>query len=622
MCGIAGIINFQDSGAPSNEIGKMTDLMGHRGPDGQGFFCDSGVALGHRRLAIVDLSPLGHQPMPNASKRFWIVFNGEIYNHIELRLELEGIGYSFVSGTDTEVILNAHEEWGIDCLNKFNGMWAFAIWDNKKKELFCSRDRFGVKPFYYFVDKKKFVFASEIKPILGHIPSVIANDKLIYDFLCCGMIDHTDETFFDNVKKISPGTWMTVSRDGDIATGRYWDFSVSDKIDFPRNYSSNYSSDFRDLFFDAVDIRLRSDVPVGSCLSGGLDSSSVVCAISKILGKRGVKSIGKIQKTFSSCFADKKFDEREYIEEVIKLTGAEKNEIFPMGEDFVKEFHKIMWHQEEPFLGTGIFAQWRVFKMAREKNVIVLLDGQGSDEYLCGYRKFYLFYLRKLLIEKKYLDFANESIRFFSSTEILKTLNIKKGLRYFDWGKKMLKLDNFLALQFKNNFLNRKIDFGFNENLGERIKSDLTRWSLPVLLRYADKNSMAHSLEARFPFLDYRLIEQAAKLPLNSKMKNGVNKALLRDAMRAVLPDKVRNRKSKLGFSTPEDEWMRQIMIKNIKATFEKCSFIDRYANMPNIIKECDRICSGSMLNSGIIFRFYVLEIWASIFFDNDWRNI
>ncbi|MDD5625829.1 MAG: asparagine synthase (glutamine-hydrolyzing) [Patescibacteria group bacterium] len=621
MCGIVGIFYHRNnSSVDESALIKARDTMVHRGPDDAGIYISSNkiLGLGHRRLSIIDLSPAGHQPMANKDETSWITFNGEIYNFIEIREELEKIGHQFKSNSDTEVVLHAYEEWGEECLNKFNGMWAFAIWDNKKQELFCSRDRFGVKPFYYYYDNQKIIFGSEIKAILEYDIHREPNDKLIYDFLKFGILDHTDETFFKDIKKLPAASWLKIKQNGQITIKKYWDFEISDEIDADSKINRKKNvQEFLDLFVNSVKLRLRSDVPVGSCLSGGLDSSSIVCVINNLLKKEKIPNIKERQKTFSSCFKDKRFDEREYIEEIIKNTGAEKKYIFPEPEEFLKELDHLIWHQEEPFGGTSIYAQWKVIETAG-KEVKVLLDGQGGDENLCGYRKFYIFYLRKLLQNHRYFSFINESVRFFSSIKILKTLNIKSGLKYFGLGNNLQKADNLFNPEFLKKFKDEKIIFGYQNNLGKRIKEDLTTWSLPALLRYEDKNSMAHSVEARVPFLDYRLVEKTGSLPLSFKMRNGWTKMILREAMKNILPDKIRLRKSKLGFVTPEENWFKEILKKEIESAIKNGHFISNYINKNNLTREFIKFSSGkSFLPALIFFRFYILELWGEKFILN-----
>lgn len=655
MCGITGIMNFNKNFEDKNTIKGMTDIISHRGPDDEGYlfvtkegFIIAGgedtpkeayvsglvyapkrklkevnlshfkIALGHRRLSIIDLSPAGHQPMCNEDGSTWIVYNGEIYNYKEIRKELLSKGYSFQSSSDTEVIIKAYEEWGPDCLNRFNGMWAFCIWDSKKEKFFCARDRFGIKPFYYYTDGKIFAFASEIKSLLQLNIHREPNEPLIYDFLMFGILDHTNETFFKNIQKLPQSHYLEIDLKGNFVLQRYWDLEISNEINNGRS-THEYAEKFKETLTESVRLRLRSDVPIGSCLSGGLDSSSIVCIANELMFLGSKSSAFENQKTFSSCFEDLRFDEREYIKDVIKKTNAEENYVFPAPQDFLTELDELLWHQEEPFAGSSIYAQWLVMKRVKERGVKVILDGQGADEQLGGYRKFYVFYLMDLL-KRKQLWRAFSELRFFFSTDILRTLNIKKGLRYFKIGSKISRIDRLLREDFKKEFAFRKPSFGYHGNLGLRIKEDLSKFSLPVLLRYEDKNSMAHSVEARLPFLDYELVERLASFPLGQKMNSGWTKYVLRNAMVGILPDKVRLRKSKLGFVVPEDSWFRDSLKEQIK--FQDSVFISRYVDSKKLAEIFDEYLHGNIFyTSELFFRFFILELWGKRFFLQEESN-
>jgi len=653
MCGIAGVLYLNRQPVDKDLFSSLTNMMAHRGPDDEGYLfvhTDRGIsavaggektpqaihkarlryaprislsglpdrgynlALSNRRLAIIDLSPAGHQPMCNEDGTVWIIHNGEIYNFLELREELRSLGHSLVSDADTEVILHAYEEWGPDCLNKFNGMWAFCIWDSRRKSLFCARDRFGIKPFYYYFDGTLFAFASEIKALLALGIPRRPNEGLVYDFLRFGLLDHTEETFFQGVKKLPQAHYLELDLKGNLKVQAYWDLEASNEIQSAHS-DEQYAQAFLEVFTDAVRLRLRSDVPIGSCLSGGLDSSSVVCVANDLMFPNGTPLDSERQKTFSACYEDKRFDEREYIEEVIRKTHAEKNYVFPTPEGFLKDLDRLLWHQEEPFGGTSIYAQWMVMQRARERGAIVMLDGQGGDEQLAGYRKFHLFYFLELLKRKRYVHCLSEVIRFSLSQDIWRTLNLRDGLRYFAVGNKLLKIDELLQDWFTNKYKDRQPQFGYSGTLGARFKDDLFKFSLPALLRYEDKNSMAHSVEARLPFLDYRLVELLASFPLSQKIKNGWTKYVLRNAMRGILPPKVEQRKSKLGFATPEDAWFKQAISKDINEVFSGATFIPKYVNVKNLIHYFARYRAfGSLWSSGFFFRFYILELWGRKF--------
>ena len=409
MCGITGIIYFKPKDCKKfvKTLKNMTDILNHRGPDDSGFFIANSssrkfsnslnrvsgnfdVAFGHRRLSILDLSKKGKQPMSNRNKNLWIIFNGEIYNYLELREELKLKGYKFKTGTDTEVILAAYQEWGTNCFNRFNGMWAIALYDVKNKKVIFSRDRFGVKPFYYFMDKEKIIFGSEIKSILAYPNlNVKPNYKVIYDYLKTGLLDHTNETFFDGIKKLSGSSYAIVDFKS-MKISKYWQLKTRGILGEP-------IKSFRDLFTDSINLRLRSDVPVGTCLSGGIDSSSVVCVFNNLLYKFKDKNSRRgLQKTFSACFNNKDIDERKYIEECLSKTNAEKNYVFPDSKGLWKDLNDLIYVQEEPFGSTSIYSQYNVMRLANKK-VKVLLDGQGSDELLAGYIPYIKSYIISLI---------------------------------------------------------------------------------------------------------------------------------------------------------------------------------------------------------------------------------
>ena len=652
MCGIVGILNLKQAPVGKDLVLEMTSVLSHRGPDDEGYLFVNmnteqhlaaggkdtpkgmyssnftyspkvtiqgindnsyNLALGHRRLSILDLSAAGHQPMSNEAGTLWAVHNGEVYNYVEVRDELRSRGYAFLSNTDTEVIIRAYQEWGVDCLNKFNGMWAFCIWDSTKKELFCARDRLGIKPFYYYFDRGIFAFASEIKALLQIGIPREPNDGLIFDFLKFGILDHTDDTFFKNIKKLPQSHYLRIDREGTLTLQQYWDLEVSNEIEGSES-DEEYAERFLDLFTDSVRLRLRSDVPIGSCLSGGLDSSSIVTVANSLMYPGDKLADGR-QKTFSSCFEIKQFDEREYVEEVASKTNAETNYVFPDAHKLLRELDSLVWHQEEPFASTSMYAQWQVMKSASERGVKVLLDGQGGDEQLAGYRKFYIFYFLELLRNRRGAKLLSEFVRFFSSPAIMRTLNLRSGLRYFDIGNRMLGVGDLLQASFRQEFDDRQPDIGYQGNLGLRMKEDILKFSLPVLLRYEDRNSMAHSVEARLPFLDYRLVEMLASLPLSQKMRGGWTKYVLRNAMTGILPEKVRLRKSKLGFSTPEDMWFRAEIGNHVRHTFDKPVFIPDYADVEKLAHYFNKyLTHKSVPQSNVFFRFYVLELWGRQF--------
>lgn len=609
MCGICGMLNFE-SEINKNSVKKMNQVIKHRGPDDEGFFFDKNIGLGNRRLSIIDIKS-GHQPIHNEDCTIWITYNGEMYNFQEVRKMLEG-KHIFYTNSDTEVIIHAYEEWGEDCVKRFNGMWAFALWDSKKKKLFLSRDRFGEKPLYYFDDGKKFVFASEIKAIISDENiERMPNDKIIYQYLVYGLHDQDENTFFKNIKRLPPAHYMTVDEKG-IKIKKYWDLKINDKIDFSSKNDEEYAKKFYEILEDSVRMRLISEVPIGTCLSGGLDSTTIVTIINKLLKSKGVseKLIGKRQKTFSAVYKNKEVDEREYIEEVAKKTRLEKNYVFPNSKDLWKDIEKLIYYQDEPFGGPSIFAQWDVMKIAAKK-VTVVLDGQGGDELLGGYIPYYGIYFFDLWKRKKLLRLSKE---FVSSLDL--TLPFIKKFVIRSRSENEMKV--LLNQDFNSKFGNEVKSKWNGNSLADFLYFEIIKNSIPRLLRYEDKNSMAFSVEPRVPFLDYRLVEYISSLPVNQRIKNGWTKYILRNAVRSIVPEKIRKRRSKIGFSVPEKKWLLELR-KQVEKMFSSKVFKSRkYFNQERIFSKFQQLSEGKMGEEYVRFfwRIIILEKWLEVFFD------
>ncbi len=661
MCGISGYIAF--SPQPASLIRKMTDIIAHRGPDDEGFvlFSDAeaislggkdtpessysaglpfspsagiaehetrefSLALGHRRLSIVDVSAAGHQPMCTRDGRFWISYNGEIYNHIELRAELEGLGHSFRSHSDTEVILAAYREWGEKCLSRFNGMFAILIHDRERKTLFVARDRFGVKPLYYRITGQGIAFASEIKQftLLPDWKSEI-NGQRAYDFLVWGVIDHTDETLFSNVYQLRPGHYAMLEasrpfsvRDGRLTTTQWYELQP---VSFQGSFE-DAAAEFRRLLEESVSLRLRADVPVGSCLSGGLDSSSIVCLMNESLRKQDAHAL---QKTFSACSEVGRFDERSWIDEVVGKTGVDAHYVYPSLDRLFEESPEITWHQDEPFGSTSIYAQWNVFRLAAGNGVKVMLDGQGADEQLAGYHGFFSPRLASLLRSLKWIDLVREvsGMRRLHGYSPMKAaqylangvfpqalrdlLRRTQGLthRAPDWlnadALNCIPADPFAALDGKK-----------SSSIQGFSKVQLTSSTLQMLLHWEDRDSMAHSIEARVPFLDYRLVEFVLGLPDDFKLAEGLTKRVLRVGMSGILPDRIRDRVDKLGFVTAEEVWMRE------KARDAFRARLDAAIDLSNgILKPSSRNLFEEMAEGIRPFNF---QVWRMISF-GEWLD-
>jgi len=590
MCGISCLINIKVKNDQDFHLLKMIDLVRNRGPDDNGLILinkdhvefnfpihsiENGnrynnllLSLAHCRLSIIDLSAAGHQPMSYADERYWIVYNGEVYNYLELREELEALGHQFKSHTDTEVVLASYAQWGKECLHRFNGMWAFVIFDTETGMVFASRDRFGVKPLYYWFSPEGFLaFASEIKQFTV-LPgwSAVLNRQRAYDFLTFGLMDHTHETLFEGVFQIRGGEAVEFSAHDvpqQLPVYQWYTLEVKKFQGTPEEAAST----FRELLSDAVRLRLRSDVPIGSCLSGGLDSSSIVCLANDILRESGDQSV---QKTFSAFSHEKRVDESSFVKEVVACRNIESLSIYPDMDDLFRELDNIIWHQDEPFDSTSIFAQWNVFRLASQHHVKVMLDGQGADEMLGGYHYFFGIHFAGLLSKLKFfilfkeIKAAQELHRYRVSSNLGQIMyyTLPGSLRGIldmklpqhgeaeDW----FNLDSLTKKPEKSPFTEIKCNDPFTDQCYSRFLTT----NLPALLHWEDRNSMAFSIESRVPFLDYRLVEFSMSLPAECKINEGITKKVLRDAMTGILPEKIVTRRDKLGFATPEEEWIRK----------------------------------------------------------------
>ncbi|MCX6133078.1 MAG: asparagine synthase (glutamine-hydrolyzing) [Ignavibacteriales bacterium] len=604
MCGIAGIFSPEGKPADSGLLVRMTTALRHRGPDDEGFllahtasakvqpfrgsdtvpeitnpdinapfrFDDSpNLALGWRRLGIIDLSPTGHQPMTNADRTVWIVFNGEIYNYIELRKELQAAGFVFRTQSDTEVILHAYTAWGPECVNRLNGMWGFALYDTKQRKLFCARDRFGIKPFYYWWDGTTLLFASEIKALLEsrEIPRV-ANGGMVYDYLAHRIIDHTDQTFFESIYQLRPGHWLQIDKSG-LRTHQYYQLTYSpDAGTYDEAQCRRYVDEFRERFTDSIRLHLRTDATIGSCLSGGLDSSSIVCTGNQLIfGSEGVSRsiVGDRQKTFTATYADARFSEDQFVQSVIGQTHAAPFFIQPSSEGLRADLPAFVRAHDEPVISTSMYAQWNVMKLASQNKIKVLLDGQGGDELLGGYRWHFPVFHGQLMKELRFGDLLREisstqGVTGLSMASLAKPIlqKLAKSLVPKNLRSEFLGVSGYINSDFASRSANRataltKSDF----SLQRRLWEEETRFNLQQLLHYEDRNSMAFSIEARVPFVEYRLIEFVMNVPAVYKIHEGWSKYLLRRSMEGLLPKDIQWRRDKMGFVTPEELWMREL---------------------------------------------------------------
>ncbi len=566
MCGIAGIFKLNGSKVERHQLKVMTDSLYHRGPDGDGFWesATEDVGFGHRRLSILDLSSAGEQPM-HYRDQYTITFNGEIYNYLEIKARLIAQGHKFVSDTDTEVLLVLYSEKGERCLDDLDGMFAFSIWDNKEQKLFCARDRFGEKPFYYhYLPDACFMFASEMKALFVADIEKKVDQHMLFNYLAYDVIEDPfdkQKTFYENIYKLEAAHYITISKKNGLVKKRYWNhpdyLNIDTKISF-----QEANQKLKELFDRSVKRRLRSDVTVGSSLSGGLDSSAIVCTIAKLIGN----SSQELQ-TFSARFYDESIDEGRYIEKVIAKTHARPHYIWPEVDEMVKDIERLFYHQEEPFTTASIFAQWEVMKLAKKNNVIVLLDGQGADEILAGYNHYMQPFLRDLYKNnkvafkeqvKKYNEMFHRKypITFRFKVEaycpdllralgrIRRTFTTPEYLKYFH-------------TDFVNHNKTKEPPFKNFNTLNEVLGFATFDYGLEKLLRFSDRNSMAHSREVRLPFLNHELVEFIFTLPASFKIHNGWRKRILRTSMEDVLPKEIAWRIGKIGYEAPQQEWMK-----------------------------------------------------------------
>lgn len=567
MCGIAGIITRDGTGP--RDLSLALDLMAHRGPDGHGQWHDAdaaghGITLAHRRLSIIDLSDNASQPMGDTSGRYWLTFNGEIYNYVELKAELVARGATFRTASDSEVILEAYKAWGTACLDRFNGMFAFAIWDKRERRLFAARDRFGEKPLLYVAKPAFFAFASEYKVLLT-MPGVSRGYdefRLIRFAANPGQgCDADRQTVFRDIAQLLPGEALEIG--AEEADPRVWRY-YAPRYDATRAAKSETElfAEFRRLLIDSVRIRMRSDVKVGSCLSGGLDSSAIVCIARQLIGEDAPYH------TFTGQFPGTDADEAHFARIVVEATGVESHHVEPTVDRFVDELPQFMWLNELPVGGASQFAQWCVFHLAKQHGVTVLLDGQGSDEVLGGYETYFRLYVaaleetgdnERLLrerpeIERRYpgvLSTRREDFKErlpFRMRHMMAT-RFGKGSNLFY----ALRADVALRVQGENA---RTRQAGFHALASALVEDSFGRF-LTTLLRYGDRNSMAHSREVRLPFCDHRIADFVLSLPPHLLMGEAQNKRLLRESMRGILPDPIRMRWRKQGFNPPTDLWFR-----------------------------------------------------------------
>jgi len=596
VCGIFGVVSFVQPFLEEEvrRFDDALDLVRYRGPDNKGYFLsdDKRVFLGHRRLSIIDLLPEGNQPL--FQDGLVIVYNGEIFNYLELKRELEKNGAVFRTDTDTEVILKVYEKYGTRGFEKLNGMWAFAILDMRQKRLILSRDRFAIKPLHYMNLGDRLFFASEIKQLLPFLPKKEVSEEQMLVFLERGITDYDENTFIKGVNRVKAKHSLIINLDtGKISDEKYWDYEF-------KEISSLDSAvqEFRELFLDSVKLRLRSDVKLGALLSGGLDSSSIVLATTKFMPVE----------SYSVITREKEYSEEKYIDLLSRSSKTENKKMFFVPSQVLENLYDVIYHQDEPFGGLSIVAQYMIFKKIKdETDVKVVLSGQGADEVLMGYLKYYFMYLKSLLNQGAVLSLTKEILASLVNRTAIWYIDKKAIIRHFFSSPlpSFVKDEQQLSKQLLTASSLRKTQI-----------LDIDRYSIPALTRYEDRNSMANSIEVRNPFLDHRLVNFCLSLPDNYKIRNGWSKFILRASMQE-LPKEIRWRRDKKGFVTPEEVWLKGQLRPIVETAFKESllgehDFIDVQSFMDIYHLFLDN--KGSVRGSDIS-RTLIAELWLKELF-------
>ena len=606
MCGIAGFIDFTLASEEANRIIEaMLQSIAHRGPDARGTYFDNGVMLGHNRLSIIDLSSEGNQPMEYFDAV--IIFNGELYNYIEIKDSLTKKGYVFTTKSDTEVVLAAWRAYGKDCVKEFIGMWAFALWDKKEKILFCSRDRFGIKPFYYLNGNQKFYFGSEYKALKKSPEfSYDINLDQVRRGLQLGWVCYNDESYFKNLKSL-PAACNLIYKNGEIAIEKYWSLDLNKKslLSFDEKKEM-----FSDLFKESIFFHMRSDVEIAICLSGGIDSSALSGMMATLYPQKDFRSFSIFYEGADAV------DERPFINAVAeKFSNIKLNLYQPNQEEIIELFSKILYASDVPATGSSFISHYYLIEKINKEKIKVVLDGQGSDEYLAGY------------MHSMYRYFADEIsglriggfIKDFKSHVKNQEMNSSDAMNVF--GKSILSAyaneQQLYSFEFKHyypsvlKYRSEEVPFNLDSLPANKLNSFLyhllTTSSLPTILHYVDRMTMAHSVESRVPFLDHRMVELAFTFSNEDKISGSVTKYILREALKKLLPEKVYNRKDKKGFVTPgEVNWLRKPLRNLLDIDFSNFE----YWNKELVQKLISDYLAGNNKNAKLVWRIATLNYW------------
>ncbi len=623
MCGIAGIISKTNSTSLKEDVFAMSQAMKHRGPDGEGFSLfsnsksiaaysnetpqvnkesrsflfnpnialqnvqsDFNIAFAHRRLSIIDLSESGHQPMCDTSSDYWISFNGEIYNYIELREELKSKGHVFVTQTDTEVVLEAYKEWGFECLQKFNGMFAFALLDKKNNQVFCARDRAGVKPFYYSNTNNAFAFASEYKAFIkSKLVAFEINEVQQFDFIVNANLENTEQSLFKGIHELKPGNYIIYNLNSHSFQIKSYYNLFSLRIE---KSESELIETIEKKLVNAIKLRLRSDVEVGSCLSGGLDST-IIAGIVKHLQPQ------KQMKLFTAVFPNETFDETNYAKLASEHVNGNWQTVSPTADEFFRDIEVLNYFQDLPVWSTSTYSQHRVMKLAAENNIKVVLDGQGADELFAGYSHHYMALWKE--------EFSFRKINDAKYT-------IPNAYKLF--GKQLVKDAFGLSVDYSNYFTENKKQFGKSKSekiapsLNEQLANDY-KGRLKSFLKCEDRCSMAFGIESRVPFADdVELVDYLFSIEGNKKIKNGISKYLLREATKQYIPQQIYNRRDKIGFETPVKKWFLPHK-QHVLETVTELDFVNKdylNSNFEKLLNE----------KPGYLLRLYSFSVWKKVY--------
>ena len=622
MCGIAVAIGL--SGRPIERVAieRMATSLLHRGPNDSGIFLDGSIGMGFRRLSILDLSEAGHQPMVSEDGQHVLVFNGEIFNYVELREELQKAGYHFRSTGDSEVLLAAYRHWGRECLPRLNGMWAFVIYDRRNRLIFGSRDRFGIKPLYYSRTASVIQLASEIKALRasGYIESNF-NWQTSARFLVEGRLDSGVETFYEGIQQVPPGTGFEIGFDGAWHQWSFWSLDALRPIP-----SHNPAETFADLFEDSVRIRMRSDVPVGVCLSGGLDSTAIICAAARQRGHQAGNPTDSLQ---AFCYMAKEFDESKYIADTLAQTGAQLRQLETSPAELWSDLSKVLWFQDEPVHTMTAVVGYQLMRLAASQGIRVVLNGQGADETMGGYSSYFQDVWVALIRQGRPREAwralsaytaahgGNSWPRFTDAMARCLSWEMYRIDAYRRWAQAKRQARLRRSAWFSDDLTQHLIYDEMQPSSGtlsHALKQSVVSAPLPLYLRIEDRNSMGNSVEARLPFLDYRLVSFVFGLSDDWKVRGPWNKYVLREGMRGRIPESVRARVDKMGFPTDSKKWFAHDLYEPLRDVLGSRAVRERGIYHADVLlRDLDRHRQGEADLANKLFHVAEFEILSDL---------